>query len=109
MARQAKKPKQELFPNPSDQWEMRAAYSVLRGWVTAEFLEAWQQWVKHRKEIRKNLTETAVMLQLEQCRVWGHERAIAAIRHSIMQGYRGLFEPPGKGGQPFQGIKDFLG
>ncbi len=57
------------------------------------FKSAWLAWEKHRKENRKKLTPTTRERQLAKCGEWGEARAIAAINHSIDNGYQGLFEP----------------
>lgn len=62
---------------------------------TKEFSEAWNEWTQHRQEIRKTLKPMAVTKQLNKLDKWGETRAIAAINHSIEQGYTGLFEPNG--------------
>lgn len=61
---------------------------------TPEFVELWSAWVDHRKELKKKLTPTAIKLQLRRLERWGIERAIAALEHSIGNGYQGIFEPP---------------
>jgi hypothetical protein len=57
------------------------------------FLSRWSAWIKHRSEIRKPVTYTAAEKQLRQLSSWGLERAIAAIDHSIANGWQGIFEP----------------
>lgn len=60
-----------------------------------EFEEAWREWAQHRKERRKPLTPTSARLQLRALADMGPARAVAAIRHSIANGYQGIFEPTG--------------
>ena len=60
---------------------------------TPEIRAAWLYWCQHRRELRKKLTPTSVLKQLGQLAVYGPERAITAIEHSIMKGYSGLYEP----------------
>jgi uncharacterized protein YdaU (DUF1376 family) len=59
---------------------------------TEAFGKAWSEWEADRKERRKRITPRARELQLEHCRLMGEQRAIAAIRHSIEQGYTGIYE-----------------
>ena len=80
-----------------------------------EFLSSWGDWVLHRGEIKKPLTPTASKLALRKLEKLGHDRAVAAIQHSIANGWQGIFEPDGKASkkstQPnmaFDGIKGFL-
>ena len=65
---------------------------------SAEFRLMWAVWEQHRKEIRKKLTPTTTRLQLKKLAAMGETRAIAALKHSIEQGWTGIFEP--KGGAP---------
>lgn len=58
-----------------------------------EFREAWQRWHDHRAEIRHPLTPTTERLQLKKLAAWGSERAVAALEHSISNGWQGIFEP----------------
>jgi len=65
---------------------------------TAAFLEAWAMWQQHRKELRKPLTPLASKLQLDKLSEWGEARAIEAIKHSVMSGFQGCYEPCNRGG-----------
>lgn len=66
-------------------------------------------WIQHRKEMRKPLTQTAqkrLVSRLEKLRDQGHDPN-ACIEHSMANGYQGIF-PPGKtesktGNDPFWG------
>jgi hypothetical protein len=60
---------------------------------TADFVAAWGEWAQHRKEIRKKLTPSTAEQQLKKLASMGAQRAIAAIRHSITNGWTGIFEP----------------
>jgi hypothetical protein len=72
------------------------------------FLVAWQSWNTHRHETKKKLSPLAAEMQLRKLAEMGVERAVAAINHSIMNGYQGIFEPkpdfapqrPVRGGAP---------
>jgi hypothetical protein len=56
------------------------------------FIDAWSRWVRHRREKRKPLTPTSVSQQLADMAIMGEERAIAALSHSIRNGWTGIFE-----------------
>lgn len=58
-----------------------------------EFLSAWDDWVRHRAEIRKKLTPTAARNSLIKLEHMGPPRATQALRHSIANGWQGIFEP----------------
>lgn len=58
-----------------------------------QFREAWEKWKQHRAEKRKPLTPTSTAQQFAELAKLGLERAVAAIEHSIAQGYQGIFEP----------------
>lgn len=60
---------------------------------TPEFKETWLMWLTHRKQIRKPMNLVSQDLKLKTLSQWGPERAIAAIRHSVENGWQGLFEP----------------
>ena len=64
------------------------------------FLAAWADWVRHRSEIRKPLKPTTIRQQLKKLAAMGTLRAVAAIEHSIANGYQGLFEPKTPPGVP---------
>jgi biotin operon repressor len=59
------------------------------------FHEAWEEWKQHRKEIKKKLTPTSVKQQFAKLESMGLTRAVAAITHSIENGWIGIFEPNG--------------
>ena len=60
------------------------------------FRETWNKWQQHRREIRKPTTPTTAAAQLAKLADWGVERAIAALQHSIANGWQGIFEPKGE-------------
>lgn len=60
---------------------------------TEPFREIWKEWKQHRREKRSGLKPTTARGQLKKLAGWGQERAIAALRYSIDQGYTGIFEP----------------
>ena len=59
----------------------------------SDFKEAWSNWQQHRKEIKKPLTFTSAKQQIQKLSQMGANRAIEAIKHSIMNGWQGIFEP----------------
>lgn len=62
-----------------------------------EFRAAWNDWTQHRREKKKPLTETSMSHQFKALNEWGETRSIAAINHSVKNGYTGIFEPsPGR-------------
>jgi len=61
--------------------------------LSEEFTKAWADWEQHKKEKRDKLTPTAVKKQFKKLAVMGETRAIAAIEHSIANGYQGIYEP----------------
>lgn len=60
------------------------------------FREAWAAWQRHRKEIGKPLKATATERQLMTLAAMGESRAIAALDHSMANGWQGIFEPDAK-------------
>lgn len=68
--------------------------SVLK---TLEFQVEWLKWVRYRQvEIKKPVTEVVAKRTIQKLEDWGHGRAIAAIRHSMGSGWRGIYEPGGR-------------
>lgn len=57
------------------------------------FNKVWEEWKKHRTEIRHTLTPSTEKRQLTKLMGWGIEGAIASISQSIEQGWQGLFKP----------------
>ena len=53
---------------------------------------AWSEWKQHRIEIKKPLTQMAATKMLSKFGIWGIDRSIAAIDHSIANGWLGIFE-----------------
>lgn len=60
---------------------------------TEPFRSAWSDWQMHRREIKKPLTPTAVKQQLAKLAGMGPDRAVEALRHSMANGWQGIFEP----------------
>jgi hypothetical protein len=60
-----------------------------------EFKGAWNDWKQHRIEKRKPITPLSAKKSLLELSAMGEARAIAAINHSIANGWQGIFEPTG--------------
>ncbi len=65
---------------------------------TAAFRTAWALWEQHRRERKPKLTPTARKLAIKKLLAIGPQRAVAAIEHSIANGWQGIFEANGNGG-----------
>lgn len=65
-----------------------------------DFIDAWGDWIQHRKEKKKPLTPTSIKLQLQTLKEMGLERAIRAIDYSIEKGWTGIFEPADEPAKP---------
>lgn len=63
---------------------------------TPEFARAWADWEQHRREKKKPLTPTSLKKQFGELAAMGEARAIAALDHSIKNGWTGIFEPEAK-------------
>ena len=63
------------------------------------FEQTWTEYRQHRKEIKKPMTATSEQKALKKCLALGEARAIAAIEHSIANGWQGIFEDKGGNGQ----------
>ena len=62
------------------------------------FLAAWEQWQQYRREAGKKLTPSTATRQLAAMAKIGLDRAIAAIDHSIENGWQGIYEQEHKNG-----------
>lgn len=60
---------------------------------TDRFLDAWRRWKRHRSEIKKPLKPASAESLLSKLAGWGEPRAVAAIEHSLSNGWQGIFEP----------------
>lgn len=73
--------------------EKRAPLALPAALDTPEFRQAWADWLAYRREARfspwKPVTVGAKLAELAE---WGSERAVKAIRQSIANGWRGLFD-----------------
>jgi hypothetical protein len=67
--------------------------SIPRELDSLDFRDAWERLVQHRRERRRPMTPTSAERLLGKLHKWGAARAIAAIDHSIAQGWQGVFEP----------------
>jgi hypothetical protein len=74
------------------EWRIRGEI-IPRELRTLSFAEAWINWEKHRSEKRKPLTRGACRIAINDLAKMGLDRSIAAINHSIMQDYQGIYEP----------------
>jgi uncharacterized protein YdaU (DUF1376 family) len=61
--------------------------------ASQDFFNVWEQWKAYRKESRKPLSERSQKMQLEAIKAMGEQKAIQAIKHSIANGYQGIFAP----------------
>jgi hypothetical protein len=64
---------------------------------TDAFREAWGEWLADRAERRlPRYTSRAQQMQMARLAEMGTEAAVEAIRWSISQGYKGIWQPPAK-------------
>jgi hypothetical protein len=72
---------------------------------SAEFTEAWQAFVEHRKTIKAKLTPRATKLIGQKLKQWGLAKAILALNNTVESGkWTGVFDPDerkyGSNGKP---------
>lgn len=60
--------------------------------------QAWDEWREYRRQTRKKLTPIGETKLLSEWAERGATRFVAAVNHSITNGWQGLFEPEGKHG-----------
>jgi len=77
---------------------------------SADFKLFWENWEQHRKEKKAKLTPTARNQQLEKLKDMGEHRAIAALKHSLANGWTGIFEPERAkpNGYPHKGTQETI-
>lgn len=61
-----------------------------------QFRNAWSDFEKHRREIKKPLRETSTKAVLAELKAMGELRAIAALKHTVAKGWQGIREPDAK-------------
>jgi len=93
-----KKEKQEKEKPPTPRKRGSAAYAAFFSSIpeninSEKFRNAWRDWIEHRKQKRKTITEAQAKKQLAALATWGEDKAIIAIENSIRNGWQGLFEP----------------
>lgn len=92
-------PKDESFhldAQPKAKRERKPAHempAIPEALDTTAFRTAWNDFVEHRKSIRKPMSQKAASLNLNTCIRIGRENAIRAIEQSIANGWTGIFEP----------------
>jgi len=86
--------------NPTLASSILASSPIPEGLDTEQFRAAWGEWEQHKSECRNKLTPTAAKRLLAKLGDMGHDRAVAAIMHSIAQGWKGVYEPKGDDKQP---------
>lgn len=64
------------------------------------FAEAVARWERHRAEIKHKMTPEARKAWLKKCEAMGEADALAAIDHSIANGWTGMFSPSQPRGAP---------
>ncbi len=67
---------------------------------TETFRTAWGDYITHRKEKRATMTPTAISKALAKLERMGHDRAVAALDHSVGNGWTGIHEPSTNGKKP---------
>lgn len=77
-----------------DFWEV-ACESLPESARTDAVRDAWIEWEQHRRESKKAVTRLSAVKQAKAMSEWEPGRIVAAIEHSIANGWQGIFEPQG--------------
>jgi len=56
------------------------------------FRESWQEWLAYKRERRDKFGPRGQAAALKKLEAWGPDKACAAIRHSMANGWAGIFE-----------------
>ena len=78
---------------------MRGEIEIPSELDTEPFRAAWSDWLTHRKQIKKPVTELAATKQLKALAKRGTHDAIRAIEQSIANGWQGIFDPDERAGR----------
>ncbi len=76
-----------------DRSQIDCTYPLAMELESSEMQDAWDDWQRHRREKKKPLTATAAKRQMAKLVKMGHDRALAALEHSLSNGWDGIFEP----------------
>lgn len=57
-----------------------------------DFKRSWNEWIEHRKAIKKKMPESTINKQLKFLQQFTEQEACAIIEQSIKNGWQGLFE-----------------
>lgn len=77
----------------SEKKERASEPEIIPVGMSADLWSALKRWEQYRVESRKKLTPSGKEALIKQCMAMGDQRAIAAIDHSIAQGWQGMYEP----------------
>jgi len=66
---------------------------IIPAGVSVELWDGLKRWGQYRKEKGNKLTPTGRAALLKKCLAMGDARSLAAIDHSIAQGWTGMYEP----------------
>ena len=70
-----------------------ASYPLPKHIDTPEVRSVWRDWCNHRSQKKQKITEETAKRAVNKLAGWGASRAIAAMEHSIANGWQGIFEP----------------
>ncbi len=79
---------------------LNVSYSIPINLADKEFMDAWNDWLIHRKELKKSLTKSTANKQLDALSKMGLKKAVESIHNSILKGWMGLFEPKESNSKP---------
>jgi len=72
--------------------------------LTEPMRDAWRRWCAHRRQIKHAVRPAQADALAGKFRELGEARVVAAVSHSILNGWQGLFEPKdNSNGRPTQG------
>jgi hypothetical protein len=61
------------------------------------FRKTWGEFVEHRNQIKKPLTQLATSKLLAKLERWGEGTAVQSLDEAVENGWQGVFEPKGNG------------
>lgn len=102
-------PKPSPSPSPSiSSHKPSPAAALPLGLQVDEFVSWWGKWLEHLRAKRKAPSIHTQELQLGRLAEMGLERAIVALRHSMENGWQGIYEPKELNGKHAKPLAEVL-
>lgn len=85
-------PSEDSAPPPPEGGDGSKPIAIPENLQRADFISAWEEWIEYRRERKPRVTARSAAAMLAMLSEMGIHRAIEAIRHSVANGWQGIFE-----------------